>query len=227
MPSQITSQRTKSVDRVTIANFCFVMGFLLSIFFNKDMKQIVGYSGTDISDGLRFLVDLIPILIGLGYIIFLLLIVSVSSFLGRPIQISIRTFTFFALVIVFIAGVIFNNRVLIARELIEFRLHEKEFQQLVALSQPIRDAPHNRVNHVQLPPLISEPLGHHMMVITSGSGFCIGLVQDVNERETDFYYIDGTLPTSGSAAEICGDYIECYYQIDDHWFLCNEYSNDI
>ena len=117
------------------------------------------------------------------------------------------------------------------RELVEFKLHEREFYQLISLSQPIFNTPKNVVDcvtYIKLQPPVSNVLSHQMMyVLDSHNSFWLGLVQGPKERATDFYYIDGTLPSLGSTVEPCSRTpLECYYRIDDHWFLCTSHKND-
>ena len=190
----------------------------------------MSYAGTDILDA-SFLVSLLPIPVGIICVIFLLLSisrnVSQQSFIKKPI----RSFFSITLILIFLLGVGFNSQILIMREIVEFKLHEQEFHQLISLSQPIFNTPKNAVDcvsYIKLQLAISDILSHQTMyVLDSDNSFWVGLVQGTKEIATDFYYIDGKLPNLGSIVEPCNRaLLECYYQIDKHWFLCTSYKND-
>ena len=218
-----SSPRSGRFDLITYVSISVVILFLLSIFFNRDVKHILSYIDLGLTDS--FLVNLLPIPIGIVSVIVLILNLTENVFHRLTVQGSFKVFMAIMLIVVFMCGIIFNNQILIAREFVEFKLHEQGLQQLISIS---KQASTGCISYVDLPPSVSEMVDHKTMgIINSGNTTWIGLIKGNQERETDFYYIDGQLPKLGSTIGICGTLMECYYQIDNHWFLCTEYSKDI
>jgi len=229
MHEQNPLSRMRRVSRLTFMNFCLVLSFLLTIFFSRDINHLINYAfpyGDPID--LFLLRESIMILSRLICIVAIVLDISWNCFIRGIARNSFRRLMPIGILIIFIAGVVFNNQISIARELIEFKIHEQEYDQVAAIGQKELKSSIGCVKYIELPQSISDTLGHKMLwVANEGNSYWIGLVQGVGERETDFFHIDGIRPKLGTLAGGCGGLTECYYQINDRWFLCTEYSPDI
>ncbi len=219
----LATHSQKIMNRQVFRTLVIAAVLPLSLFLRRDMARFIALDDYVLS----FLVQA-----GSCFIILAITIVSIWGYgrnreWSRSVKIGHSTF----LLTIFGLSLVFSQQISNLREIVEFKLHEQAYLQLINIAQPIRNTPSYTLNcfdYLKLPDALANELGHRQMFIYDYQNeHWIGLVQDRYERESSIFYIDGLLPRLGDTIQHCQAPIQCYFQVSTHWFLCTVFKPDV